>query len=331
MSDRIKVVVTDYIEKDLEWEAEQLEKAGIDFACYQLKFKPEEEVLEKVKDADVIVVNMVTFDESLVSKLPKCKLLIRHGIGYDNVDVAACTKHGIQFAYQPDYCKEDVAEHAIALIFACARKVVWSRKTLDESSARGDWDFSDLFPIYRMKGKTLGILGVGRIGSRVAMKLKSFGMRIIGCDPYLSDARKADVGIEFVDKKTLFEEADFVTVHTPLNDQTQHIVNSESLGWMKKTAYVVNTSRGPMVDPTAIADAVKTGQIAGAAIDVYKVEPPPTNHALFGIDNVILTPHIGWASEEAGWEIRQSIVDDIMAYQAGKNARCVVNDVSIEN
>lgn len=331
MSERMKVVVTDYIEKDLDWESERLEKEGVDFACYQLKFKPEEEVLEKVKDADVIVVNMVKFDESLISKLGKCKLLIRHGIGYDNVDVAACSKHGIQFAYQPDYCKEDVAEHAIALIFACARKVVWSRKTLDESSARGDWDFSGLFPIYRMKGKTLGILGVGRIGSRVALKMKSFGMRIIGCDPYLSDERKAEVGIEFVDKKTLFAESDYVTVHTPLTEDTQHIVNSESLGWMKKTAYVVNTSRGPMVDPTALGDAVKTGQIAGAAIDVYKVEPPPTNHPLFGVDNVILTPHIGWASEEAGWEIRQSILDDILAHQAGKNARCVVNDIDLEN
>ena len=127
----MKVVVTDYIESNLDWEARRLEERGIEFAAYQLKFRPEDEVVAACQDADVIVVNMVRFTESLIRRLPRCKLLIRHGIGYDNVDVAACTRHGLPFAYQPDYCKEDVAEHAIALLFACARKVVRSRSTLE--------------------------------------------------------------------------------------------------------------------------------------------------------------------------------------------------------
>ena len=153
MGEKTKVVVTDYIEADLNWEAEQMAAAGIEFSAHQLKFKPEEEVLAVIGDAEVIVVNMAKMDASLLSKLPNCKLLIRHGIGYDNVDVPACTAAGIQFAYQPDYCKEDVAEHAIALIFACGRKIVWSRKTLDEASANAQWDFSGLFPLYRLDGK----------------------------------------------------------------------------------------------------------------------------------------------------------------------------------
>jgi len=322
----MKVVVTDYIEDDLNWEAEELAKAGIQFEAYQLKFRPPEEVIEKVADADVVVVNMVRMDETVISRMKRCKLLIRHGIGYDNVDVAACTRHGIQFAYQPDYCKEDVAEHAIALIFACARKVVWSRRILDESSARGQWDFSGLFPIYRMDGKTLGIIGVGRIGSRVYRKLRSFGFRILGNDPYLSAERRAELeGIEWVDKKTLFSESDFVTIHTPLTDETRHLANAETIGWMKPTAYLINTSRGPMVDVEALAEALRQRKIAGAAIDVYDVEPPPPDYPLFGLDNVILTPHIAWASEEAGWEIRRSILDDILAFSQGKPARCVVN------
>jgi D-3-phosphoglycerate dehydrogenase len=321
----MKIVVTDYIEENLDWEADQCRKAGLDFAAYQLKFKPEDEVLARIADADIIVVNMVKFDASLVSKLTKCKLLIRHGIGYDNVDVEACTRQGIQFAYQPDYCKEDVAEHAIALMFACARKVVWSRRVLDESSAKGQWDFKGLFPIYRMDGKTLGIVGVGRIGSRVFRKMKQFGMKIIASDPYLSEARRAELGIEFVDRKTLFQTADFITIHTPLNPETRHLVNSETLKWMKPTAYLINTARGPMVDAEALAQALRENRIAGAAIDVFDVEPPPTSHPLFGLDNVILTPHIGWASEEAGWEIRKSIVDDILACAQGRPARCVVN------
>jgi len=322
----MKLVVTDYIEENLDWEAEQCRKAGIEFAAYQLKFKPEAEVLAKVADADVIVVNMVKFDASLVSKLTKCKVLIRHGIGYDNVDVEACTERGIVFAYQPDYCKEDVAEHAIALIFACARKVVASRRTLDRSSAAGQWDFGGLFPIHRMHGKTLGIVGVGRIGSRVYRKLQHFGLKIIGTDPYLSDQRKAEFkDLQWVDKKTLFETSDYITIHTPLNPETRHLVNAEALAWMKPTAYLVNTSRGPMVDAVALAKACAEKRIAGAAIDVFDVEPPPTDHPLFGLDNVILTPHIGWASAEAGWEIRESIMNDVLAHQAGRPPRCIVN------
>lgn len=324
----MKVVVTDYIEPDMKWEAEKLRAQGIQFEAHQLKFRPEAEVLEKVRDADVIVVNMVKFPESLISGLEKCRLIIRHGIGYDNVDVSACTKHGIQFAYQPDYCKIDVAEHAIALLFACARKVCRSRKTLEDASRTGQWDFGGLFPIYRMEGKTLGVLGVGRIGSRVVSKLQSFGFRIIGHDPYLSEKRKAAMaGIEWVDKETIFREADLLTVHTPLNEETRHIVNAQTLSLMKPTACVVNTSRGGMVDVQALACAIREKKIATAAIDVYEVEPPAPDLELFGLENVILTPHIGWASEEAGWEIRESILADILAACGGRDARCVVNEI----
>lgn len=324
----MKVVVTDYIEPNLDWEAKKLRARGIQFEAFQLKFKPEEEVLEKIIDADVIVVNMVKFTPSLIAALERCKLLIRHGIGYDNVDVEACTKHGIQFAYQPDYCQVDVAEHAIALLFACARKVCESRGTLDNSSRSGQWDFSGLFPIYRMEGKTLGVLGVGRIGSRVVQKMQSFGLRIIGCDPYISEERRRAVkGIEWVDRETLFRESDLLTVHTPLNDETRHIVNAQNLALMKPSACLVNTSRGGMVDTAALAAALRDGKLASAAIDVYETEPPEQSLELFELKNAILTPHIGWASEEAGWEIRESILEDIIAGVEGRDARCVVNDI----
>jgi len=321
----MKWIVTDYIEDNLDWEAGEMKKAGVEFAAHQLKFKPEDEVVEQLKDADVVLVNMVKFPETLTAKLPKMKLLIRHGIGYDNVDVAGCTKHGVQFAYQPDYCVEDVAEHAIALIMACGRKVTWSRKTLDESSAKNQWDFSGLFPLRRMAGKTLGVVGCGRIGGRVVEKMSAFGFKIIGCDPYLSAARKKKLGIEFVDKETLFRTADYITLHTPLGQETKHLVNAQTLALMKPTAYLINTSRGPMIDEDALAATLTKKQIAGAAIDVFAVEPPPTAHPFFGLENIILTPHIGWASDEAGQEIRQSIVNDVLAFAAGKPARCVVN------
>ncbi|MCL2648762.1 MAG: C-terminal binding protein [Phycisphaerales bacterium] len=331
VSKKIKAVVTDYIEEDLKWEAEALAKAGVEFESFQLKFQPEEEVAAKLADADVVVVNMVKMTASLLEKLPKCKLLIRHGIGYDNVDVPACTRLEIQFAYQPDYCMEDVAEHAIALIFALARKVPQSRKTLEKAAASGQWDFSQLLPFYRMDGRTVGIVGMGRIGSRVYRKIRHFGFKFLAHDPYLSEKRKAEfTDVKFVDKKTVFSESDYVTLHTPLNDETRRMVNLETLGWMKATSVLVNTARGPLVDAEALAEVLKKGGIAGAAIDVFDVEPPPLSHPLFGVESCILTPHVGWASFEAGWEIRKSIVNDILLFQAGKAARNVINKETIK-
>ena len=321
----MKVAVTDYIEDELQWEARKLAEAGIEFAAFQLKHRPADEVARAAGDADVIVVNMVKMDEPLLARLPKCRLLIRHGIGYDNVDVAACTKLGIQFAYQPDYCQEDVAEHAICLIMSCARKIVRSREVLERSSRAGQWDFAGLFPIQRMHGKTLGIVGVGRIGSRVAAKLSGFGFRIIGCDPYLSEKRRKEVGIEFTDLETLLRTSDFVTIHTPLNSETRRMINAATLRWMKPTAFIVNTSRGGMIDTDALVDALRARRIAGAAIDVYDVEPPPPDHPLFSLDNVTLTPHIAWASVESGWVIRERIVEDILLFASGKPAKYVVN------
>ncbi|HOE95625.1 MAG TPA: C-terminal binding protein [Candidatus Sumerlaeota bacterium] len=321
----MKAVVTDYIESDLEWEQAQLAPHGITLTAHQLKFRPADEVYEAVKDADAIVVNMVKMDDALLRRLEKCKLLIRHGIGYDNVDVAACTRYGIQFAYQPDYCQIDVAEHAVALILSLARRIPFSRATLENSSRTGQWDFSELFPIYRMEGKTLGIVGLGRIGRRVARKLSGFGLKMLAADPYVDRAVAEDLGVRLVTLDELLGEADYITLHTSLTDETRRLINADALGRMKPTALLVNTSRGPIVDQEALADALAEGRIAGAAIDVFDVEPPPIDYRLFQSDRAILTPHIGWASEESAWEIRRRIVDDLISHAQGRPARCVIN------
>lgn len=321
----MKVVITDYIEPDLQWEADELAKRGVEFASYQLKFAPVEQVIDATRDADVVVVNMVPITPEVIAGWEKCKLVIRHGTGYDNVNVPALTEAGIPLVYIPDYCTDEVAEQAIALIFACARRIVSSRTTLDESAARGQWDFADVIPMFRMAGRTLGILGCGRIGSTVYRKLQSFGFKVIGCDPYLSEKRKQELGIEFVDKETLFRTSDFITVHTPLNDETRHIVNAEALSWMKPTAYLVNTARGPMVDAYALADALREKRIAGAGIDVFDKEPPETDYPLFGLPNAILTPHLAWYSEDAGFRIREIIMTEIDLFIAGNPPRYTVN------
>ena len=240
--------------------------------------------------------------------------------------MAACTARGIPLAYAPDYCMEEVAEQAIALIFACARQVPQSRKILDDSIARRQWDFTPLAKCYRIAGKTLGIVGCGRIGSRVLHKLRHFGFeRILVADPYLSRERIAELGIEVVPHETLFRQADYITIHTPLNEETRHLVNRRTLALMKPTAYLVNTSRGPMVDHEALAEALRGRVIAGAGIDVYDNEPPEATYPLLGLDSAILTPHLSWYSEDAAWTIRYKIVEDIDLALAGKPPRYCVN------
>lgn len=319
----MKVVVTDYIEPDLDWEAKELAKRGIEFACHQLKFTSPSKVIEATRDADIVVVNMVPVTEEIVAGWERCKLLIRHGVGYDNVELEALGRAGIPCCYIPDYCTEDVAEQAIALLLACGRRLETSRKVLDESSARGQWDFADVIPVFRMAGRTVGILGCGRIGSRVYQKLKSFGFQFLICDPYLAEERKRELGIEVVDKETMFRASDFITVHTPLTHETRRIVNAETLAMMKPTAYLVNTARGPMVDAAALAEALGNGVIAGAGIDVYDTEPPPPDHPLFGAPNLILTPHLAWYSEDAAWRIRELILLEIDRFVAGQAPRYV--------
>ncbi len=324
--ERVKVVVTDYIETDLNWEVEELSKyENVDFETYQLKFAPKEELIEKIKDADVIVVNMAPMTADVIDALERCKLIIRHGIGYDNVDTAAATKKGIRVANIPDYCAEEVAEQAIMLILATWRQAFVGRKILEDSAAKGYWDFSTLPPIYRLSGKTLGIIGCGRIGSWVYKKMQGFGMKILVCDPYLSDMRKADLGAHTVSLETLLKEADVVTIHTPLDSETRHMMSDAQFDLMKETAIFVNTARAGLVDTSSLIRALKENKIAGAGIDVYDKEPPAPDFKLLTLENAVLSPHLGWCSVEAGWDIREKIIGDIVRHLEGKPPRFVVN------
>jgi len=324
--EQLKIVVTDYIEPDLNWEAEELAKHdNVRFEQYQLKFAPQEELLSAIRVADVVVVNMAPMTAEVIGALERCRLIIRHGIGYDNVDLKAATAKGIRVANIPDYCPEEVAEHAIAHIFSCYRQVVRSRKVLEESSRKGTWDFSGVPRMFRMSGKTLGIVGCGRVGSRVLKKMEGMEMSSLVCDPYLSEERKRELKIECVDLETVLKGADVVTLHTPLGEETRHLIGAPQLRLMKETAYLINTARGPIVDVDALAQALREGWIAGAGIDVYEKEPPDPTYPLFGLENAVLTPHLAWSSEEAGWDIRVKILEDIRRFMDGKPPRFVVN------
>jgi D-3-phosphoglycerate dehydrogenase len=322
-----KVVVTDYIENDLDWEVEQFSQMeSVTFEHYQLKQAPKSELIAKVRDADIIVVNMAPFDAEVLGSLEKCQLLIRHGIGYDNVDVAACTANQVRFAYQPDYCATEVAETAVALIMACTRKLFASLDVLKDASANQIWNFAPMGEVHRMFGQTLGIVGAGRIGGRVCRMMRGFGMNIMVCDPYLDERQKGALGLaETHDLETVLREADIVTLHTPLTDETRYLIDEPQLRLMKPQAILVNTARGGVVNTAALAKALNEGWIGGAGIDVYEKEPPPPDMPLFACPNATLSAHIGWMSVEAGWHIRTKIMDDIKACLAGQLPANTVN------
>lgn len=322
----MKVVVTDYVEPDLDREARELAQRGVDFRCYQLKHAPTVQLIEAIRDADLVVVNMAPMPAAVIETLDRCRLIIRHGIGYDNIDAAAATRKGIRVANVPDYCPEEVAEHAIMLIFACYRRLRVSRTVLEESSRRGAWDFAPCRPIFRLTGKTLGIVGCGRIGSRVLKKMVGFELRFLVCDPYLTEERKRELGIETVSLETVLRESDIVTLHAPYSAETYHLIGAPQLRMMKPSAVLINTSRGPLVDTAALVQALKEHTIAGAGGDVYEGrEPPDPSLELFHLENAVLTPHLAWYSEEAAQTIREKIMEDILRFLEGRPPRFVVN------
>lgn len=321
-----RIVVTDYIEDNLDWEVEEMKKRGVQFEYAQLKLAPQEELIKFIGDAEVVIVNMAPMPASVIEQLPKTRLIIRHGIGYDNVDTAACTARGIRLANVPDYCAQEVAEQAVALIYCCARRLFASRRILEESSARGIWDFSTLGDIHRMSDQVLGIVGCGRIGSRVyRMTENMFAERMV-CDPYMDDRRIAALGLDTqYTLEDVLRQADYVTIHTPLNEQTRYMIDEPQLRMMKPSAYLINTARGAIVRTEALIRALKEGWIAGAGIDVYETEPPPSDLELFTLPNATLSAHLGWCSVEAGWDIRHKILADVDNYLAGRPPRFTVN------
>lgn len=322
---KITFKITDYIERDLKWEEEECKKLGIAFQHYQMRDASPAELIANFKDADILLTNMAKFNAEVIDGLENVKVLLRHGIGYDNVDVEAATRNGIVFANEATASSKDVAEHAIMLIMETYRKRKLQEKVLDRWVHTREWRSDDIYPIHRMEGKTLGIIGCGHIGSRVLKKMCGFGMNILVCDPYLSEERYRELGIEHVPFDEVLKQSDIVTIHVPVTEETRGMFHLDKFRLMKREAVVINTARGPIVKTEDLITALKEGIIAGAGIDVYETEPPPPDSELLSLDNLILTPHMAWYSEEGGWDIRYMIMDDVKAFLAGKAPQFVVN------
>ena len=233
---------------------------------------------------------------------------------------------GIVVANVPDYCNDEVSTQAVALILALARRIV----SHDKAVRNGAWDIGSADPVYRTAGQTVGLVGLGRIARAVARKMQGFRMRIIAADPYVSTEEAAKIGVELVDLDTLLSTADFISIHAPLMDSTQKMIGAEALAKMKPTAYLVNTSRGGLIDQAALVEALKEGRIGGAGLDVYEVEPLEPDSPLKALDNVVLTDHAGWYSEDSIIELQTRAAKAVAAVLSGEHPESVVNPAVLE-
>lgn len=314
---RFKVVITDGDYPSIEPEKEVLSSIA---DLHKYDCRSDEDVIRHARDADGIIVDYAPITRKVIENLPRLKVISRYGIGVDNVDVEAATEKGVVVA-NVVYDVSSIAEHTIALLLACWRKVVHA----DKNVRRGVWSYQKLMPIRLLKSSTVGIIGLGRIGREVARRLKSFDTRIISYDPYVEENVFHELNIEKVELDRLMRESDIILIHTPLTEETYHMIDEEKLRLMKPTSILVNTSRGAVIDCEALYKALKEGWIASAALDVVEGEPIKPGDKLLSLENLLITPHMAWYSEETIQEIQKKAALNVLKVFMGEAPDSIVN------
>ncbi len=285
---KMNVIIADQINQKGIDDLKEVANVVVDTSITQ------EELIDKIKDFDAIIVRSRTkVTRDVIEAASKLKIIARAGVGVDNVDVEAATEKGIMVVNAPESTSITVAEHAMGLILSLARKI----SIADKSVKEGKWEKSSFMGI-ELAGKTLGIMGMGRIGSQVATRCKAFEMDIMVNDPYITEEAASKLGARVVDKETLLKKADVITIHVPLTPETRHSIAKKELEMMKESAFIINCARGGIINEDDLYDALSQGEIAGAGLDVFENEPPEGS-PLLGLDNLVATPHIGASTREA--------------------------------
>ncbi len=315
------VIVTDHEFPDLELEERVLRPLGIQLDV--LTAPTRSALRSALGRADAVINEALPLDGELVAAMPRCLLIVRYGVGCDHVDLAAATQAGICVANVPDYGTQEVAIHTISLLLALHRRLL----QYDAALRQGRWLRGPQVvpPIPRLKGLTLGIVGLGRIGRVVATHAGSLGLHRLTYAPSVTRSGAMDAGAVLVDYRTLLRQSDIVTFHTPLTAETRHLLGESEIEQMKPGAVVINTSRGAVVDTTALAKALHAGRLAGAGIDVFEQEPLRPTHPLRTAPNTILTPHVAWYSEEATQTLRRRVADEVARVAQGEWPQSLVN------
>lgn len=294
-----KVVITDWGFPSLDPERDVFAGKGVELLEYQCK--SEEDVVRVVGDADVVMAQWAPVRSGAIAAMTRCKGIVRYGIGLDNIDLEAARKKGIPVRNVPDYCVDEVADHTFALALTVQRQIM----TVFQRLKAGTWKITPPLALPPLRQSVLGLIGFGRIGRLVAERARVFGMSVLVSDPVVpeSDLRQAGASPATFDR--IVRESDVISLHCPLNEKTKHLINGSVLRQMKSTAILVNTSRGGLIDLDAVVSALKTGIIAGAALDVFEQEPLPAGHEFLTLPNAIATSHVAWYSSASMQELQR--------------------------
>ena len=315
-----KVLITDHV-----WPSTDPERAVLEAGGASVVVAPdgEEETLTALaRDADAIMTCFAQVTENVVRAAERCVVIGRFGVGVDNIAVATATELGIAVTYVPDYCVDEVSDHVMALLHAWNRKIV----LFDRSVKDQGWGSQPLtMRMMRLRGKTLGIVGFGRIGRAVAVKAKAFGLNILAADPVTPAETVTSFGAELVTLDILLQESDFVSLHAPLTPETRNMIGREQLAAMKEEAFLINAARGPLIDEEALFEALSKRQIAGAGLDVMVDNVPANDHPLLGLDNIIITPHVAFFSQESTLELEQRAAEAVVSVMHGRMPENLVN------
>jgi D-3-phosphoglycerate dehydrogenase len=315
----LRVVITDYTFPNLAAEAAAARTAGAQFIPNHCGSS--EEVEAAVAGANVAVVQFAQFTAKAAAALAPGATVIRYGVGYDNIDLAGAKAAGVEVGFVPDYCTDEVADHTAACALTLLRKL----KVLDRSVRDQEWAAVKYCqPMKPFMETVYGFFGFGQIGRAVHLRLRSFGFRFMASDPALSGSQAAELGVELVDADTLFRSSDIISLHAPITKATDGFVNAARLASMQRHAVIVNSARGRLINESDLANALKVGQIGGAALDVFEVEPLPANSPLRDAPNLLLSPHAAWYSDAAIGKLQQLVADDIRRALAGQPPRCPV-------
>lgn len=309
-----KVLLTDYEFAHLEYEEQVFNESGLDIEFIKKQCTTEEEVIEHAKEADALLNQYAPISKRVIDSLERTKVISRYGVGVNTIDIDAAQAKNITVANVPDYGMEEVSNHALALLLSWARKVT----LLNNEVKQGNWDFKACVPIHRFDKQTVGVLGFGRIPRRFIEKVKPLGFQTAAYDPFVSAEEMAAAGVRKMELDEIIKESDYLSVHVPLIKETHHLLNADRFSQMKKNAVIINTARGPIIDEKALIDALEQGMIAGAALDVTEEEPVSKTSPLLQMDNVIITPHSAWYSEEAMVELRQKAAKNIVQVLKGE-------------
>lgn len=317
----MKVVISDLDHINQDEEKKVFGANGMTFDLKQSK--TEDDVIKNCKGAEVILNQYAPITRKVIQALaPELKAVVRYGVGVNNIDVDAATEYGVQVCNVPDYGMNEVAEHALALAMDLARKTT----LMDKDVHKGNWSYKKSVPIYRLSEQTLGIAGLGRNGRQFANKARGIFGKVIGYDPYYKpNAKDGTDWIESVSIDDLLKKSDILVLHMPLTPETAHFINEKTLAEMKPSAYLVNVSRGGLVDEKALLEALKKGEIAGAALDVTEEEPLSKNSELLEREDVLITPHMAWYSQEAEAELKRKTAEEAVRFVKGGKLRDPVN------